>query len=170
MFAASCIKPAWLRAAQRPRPSTLPTPTLCSSTSWSPLNLPAPKGAASPSHRLPQHGNLCPALLWAIFSPAPCYFACLAGVCNWSGQPHLLSAFLPCFPSFSFPLFLSLLRSVPLPHARCAHLAPAPRPPAAICSCNHQSLERCELPAWGLLRSWSGLPRNWIRWWPGRAR
>lgn len=132
---------------------------------------PGPKGHSVPIASPPPGAAIFVLLLlWAIFSPAPCYFACLAGVYNWPGQPHLLSAFLPCFPSFSFPLFLSLLRSVPLPHARCAHLGPTPQPPAAIRSCNLRSLEHCKLPAWGLLRSWSGLPRNWIRWWPGRAR
>lgn len=52
--------------------------------------------------------------LSAIFSPPPCYFAFLAGVYNWPGQPHLLSAFSP-FPSLPFSPFSpsSPLRSLP---------------------------------------------------------
>lgn len=139
--------------------------------------LPLHPAARLPPHPLQLlHSWPCPALS-TIFSPSPCYLACLAGVYNWPGRPHLLSAFSP----FPFPFFSPRLRSFPSrPPLRTRPLSHPARttPPAApheLClpPLWFRSTDRrspAEPPAWGPLRNWSGLPRNWIRWWPGRAR
>lgn len=65
--------------------------------------LPVAATAACPGAPRRAPPPLLQSWLSAIFSPPPCYFAFLAGVYNWPGQPHLLSAFSP-FPSLSQPL------------------------------------------------------------------
>lgn len=95
---------------------------------WAPLRWGRACGPVHPAMRLPQLLQSWPCLeLSAIFSPPPCYFACLAGVYNWPGQPHLLSAFSP-FPSLSFPPFFSPpLCSFPPRPLLCARLPSHPR-------------------------------------------
>ncbi|XP_059344799.1 transcription elongation factor A protein 3-like isoform X2 [Ammospiza nelsoni] len=102
-----------------------------------PMAKPHPGPCACPDSRRPRAPQGAPPPLlqpWlsTIFSPPPCYFAFLAGVYNWPGQPHLLSAFSP-FPSLPFlslspfsPPLCSLPPRCPGPHVSSAQLCPQP--------------------------------------------
>lgn len=118
-----------------------------------------PPPCASPSSRnlCPAHSGLYLALPRAISPP---WQEFITG--RDSHTSFLLSslAFLPSlFPFFSLPAALQPGRRslpLPVPHAQSTGGCPSPGP--------------LQEPAWGPLRSWSGSPRSWIRWWPGRAR
>uniref|UniRef100_A0A493TCI9 Transcription elongation factor A3 n=1 Tax=Anas platyrhynchos platyrhynchos TaxID=8840 RepID=A0A493TCI9_ANAPP len=135
--AARCVQPSGPRQPQ-PSPKTTSRGSPAATTGLNPIvgGSPVPReppvrwhrrALRPPAVRLPQLPQSLSCSLRAIFSPPPCYFASLAGVYNWPGQPHLLSAFLPCFPSFSFPLFFPPFSAPTRPPLRAPAPAPCPK-------------------------------------------